>query len=121
MVMNGKKYGRYSPELKKRAVGLAEEIGATRAAPILGINPTLLSMWIGQHRSGSTKYMTRQEPPEVKALHEAKREIHKLKRENEDLKKANMILKELATVFSKDHPNTSSEWSLNSTNKKNQK
>lgn len=95
-----KKFSRYSKAFKERAIRLAEEIGGTRAARVLGMQPSTLVM------------MTRLETmkmkcasansPEEKALREAELEIKKLNKEIEDLRKANLILRDLAAVFSKD-------------------
>ena len=115
MIGNRGKLKTYAPELVERALCLAEEIGPTRAATVLGLAPTMISTWQRRKRDG--KYMSENDTPEQKALVEARRELQKLKRENSDLKKANVILKELASFFTKDHPLTSSEWSVNSLEK----
>ena len=109
----------YKVEFKRKAVALGEEIGTTRAARKLGVGPDTLRMWI--KRGVREVNMQRKNTPEAKAALEAANEIKKLKRENEELKKANLILRELASVFSKDRPNTDLEWSLNSSKVSNQK
>jgi transposase-like protein len=116
MVIDRKKYKRYDPALIERARALGEEIGATRAARVLGLSRDIIETWIRRKRDGNP--MSIKDGPEQRELLEAKQELRKLKRENDDLKKANIILKELASFFSKDHPHTSSEWSLNSKSKK---
>jgi len=117
MVMNKEKFKWYNPEFRQRATALAEEIGPVRAAPILGVEPSILRKWIKRKSDG--RYMSKGDTPEEKAILLANREIQRLKRENEDLKRANIVLKELASVFSKDRLNSNLGLSLNSTNKKN--
>lgn len=119
MINNRQKFEYYDPTLKERGAALGEEIGATRAGAVLGVSKEAIQSWMRRKRDG--KHMSATDSPEQKELFEAKRELQKLKRENEDLKKANVILKELASFFSKDHPPTSSEWSLNSLAKKKRK
>jgi transposase len=119
MVMNKEKGKRYDPALIERATALGEELGATRAGRALGVPGRIIGSWMRKKNNG--RHMAVTDTPEQRALMEAKKEIHKLKRENGDLKKANTILRELASFFSKDHPHTNSEWSLNSLVKGNQK
>lgn len=112
MVTQREKGKHYDPALVERARALGEEIGVTRAARVLGIPHAAIQSWIRRNRQG--KHMSASDTPEQKELIATKREVQKLKRENEDLKKANVILKELASFFSKDHPDTGLEWSLKS-------
>ena len=119
MIMNQEKGKWYSPALIERAMALAEELGHARAGILLGIHRDVIGKWMRRKRDG--RYMSKTDTPEKKELGLANREIQKLKKENKELKQANTILKELASVFSKDHPNSNLVGSLNSTNKKNQK
>lgn len=119
MVVSREKFKHYDPALIERGRALGEEIGASRAAEVLGVPSHAIQSWIRRKRDG--KYMTAKDTPERKELIEAKRELIRLKRENDDLRKANIILKELASFFSKDHPDSSLEWSLNSSSGKKQK
>jgi len=112
MVMNKDKGKRYSPALIERATALAEEIGPTRAAQMLGIQSGVVNKWVCRKRDG--RYMSISDSAEKKELALANRELQKLRKENEDLKKANIVLRELASFFTKDHPNSNSEWSVNS-------
>lgn len=112
MIRKRGKLKSYDPALIERAAALGEEIGPVRAAKVLGVTANMISTWLKRKRDG--RYMSKNDSTEQKELVEAKRELQKLKRENEDLKKANLILKELASFFTKDHPHSSSEWSLNS-------
>lgn len=114
MIVKRQKGDRYDPFLIERARVLGEEIGASRAARVLGLSSDAVRSWIRAKRQG--KHMHSDDSPEARELIAAKLELHKVKRENEDLKKANRVLKELASFFTKDHPATSSEWSLNSLN-----
>lgn len=119
MINNRQKFEHYDATLRERGSALGEVIGPTRAGTVLGVSKEAIRSWMRRKRDG--KHMSEKDSPEQKELIEAKRELQKLKRENEDLKKANVILKELASFFSKDHPPTSSEWSLKSLAKKKRK
>ena len=116
MVVNVERIRHYDPALIERARALGEEIGATRAARVLGLPYHAIQSWMRRKRDG--KHMSVTDTPEQRELIEVKRQLNSLKRENEDLKKANIILKELASVFSKDPLNSSLGWSLKSTNEK---
>jgi transposase len=112
MVTNREKGKRYDPALIERARALGEEIGIVRAARLLGVSRDAVQSWVRRKRQGM--HSSSANTPEKKELVETKRELQKLKRENEELKKANIVLKELASVFSKDHPSSDLEWSLKS-------
>lgn len=106
----------YDPALIERAIALSEEIGPLRAGKVLGVSGNMISTWLRRKRDG--RYVSKVDTPEQKELIDTRRELQKVQRENEDLKKANILLRELASVFSKDHPHSNSEWSLNSSLKK---
>jgi transposase-like protein len=110
----------YSAEFRRRAVSLAEEIGDARAASILGV--TTVAIWYWKKLPLDGKAMKKDLSPELKAAlleaDQARKEAKRLRLENEELKTANLILKEIAQVFSKDHPDSSSGWSLNSRKEK---
>lgn len=119
MVRERKKNEHYGSVFIEKATALAEDIGPSRAGRILGVDTSLIGKWICRKRDG--RYMAKNDTPEEKVILLANREIQKLKRENEELKKANIVLKEIASVFSKDHPNSNLRWSEKSPKKGKQK
>ncbi len=99
-------WGRYSPEFRRKATILTEELGSTSASEKLGIGVTTLTRWLTQERLGmrSKPDATQAEKERLEIVKENLR----LKKENEELKKTNLVLKELASFFSKDRPDTDS-------------
>ena len=84
----------YSAEFKEQAVGLANEIGTSRAAEKLGINKVqALSAWIRYSRKNKAS---------AKTLEEFKAENKKLKKELDKKEKVIGILKHAAAFFCQD-------------------
>jgi transposase-like protein len=108
--------GWYPPELKKRAIALARDIGANNAGPKLGIAADTLRVWIWLEENGNK--MSKQDTPEERALKLAQREVQKLKKENEELKKANFVLKAVSSFFPNDRLDSNSRRSKKSRNGK---
>jgi transposase-like protein len=103
-----RKINRYSPAFKERAMKLAEEIGCSRAAQLLGIKSGTLGMML-RLRSLELKSANKKSAEDKKAVETAV-ELRKLRKENEELKKANLVLKEVASLFSKGPLPTSLGW-----------
>jgi transposase-like protein len=110
----------YGAGFRVRAVQLAEEIGYRRAESILGVSARAINTWKRWPLNGEP--VKKEVSPELKAAlleaDQAKKELKQLKKENEELKIANLILKEVASVFSKDLPNSNLGRSLSSKSKK---
>lgn len=97
--MELKKYRKYTPEFRQRALALAKELGnGNEAARKLGIPRYTLQEWIQKERAQSRGKTPSPELP-------AEERLRQLERENEQLKKANYILKQAAAFFSQDHLN----------------
>lgn len=100
-------------EFRKRAIALAEELGASHAARRLGLKPNTLQTWVKRDAIGPR--MKKKDTPEARAALLAELEIKQLRRENKELKQANLILKEVASFFSKDPLVSDARRSLSST------
>jgi len=96
---------KYTPEFKRQAVALAQELGsAPKAAERLGVPESNIHNWREKLKSGGSlsgasadaagKNVNAESPEE---------ELKRLRRENQQLQKANYILKQAAAFFSQDH------------------
>ena len=86
----------YTPEFRKRAVALVEELGSiTSVCKKLGIPHVTLHTWVTKVEGGDEPAGPPKETPEE--------ELRRLRKENNELQKANQILKAAAAFFSQDH------------------
>ncbi len=86
---------RYSEEFKSDAVEMTEEIGLSKAAEKLGINPTNIRRWRDEF---NTEAPDSSEP----SVEELKRRNKQLEKENGYLRKINDVLKKSMAIFSND-------------------
>jgi transposase len=96
---------KYTPEFKRQAVALAQELGsAPKAAERLGVSESNIHNWRVKLKAGeslvkqSLSHANQGAPPES-----PEEELKRLRRENQQLQKANYILKQAAAFFSQDH------------------
>lgn len=90
---------KYTPEFKREALELAQQLGSVaEAARRLGIKDTVLYNW-------KTTFKISMDPKKksVQSSMADAEELKRLRKENEDLKKTNYILKKAAAFFSQDH------------------
>lgn len=87
---------KYTPEFKRQAVELANDLDSTsEAARQLGVSDANIHGW-------RAKLQKVNDQSKQKTSNESE-ELQRLRRENSDLKKVNHILKAAAAFFSQDH------------------
>lgn len=94
----------YTAEYRANAVGLAKEIGASKAARQLKIPADTLYTWISRAKNGDLAMSPT--PPDPKAslklaerVKDLEREIKELRSENAQILRENQILEEAAAFF----------------------
>lgn len=96
---------KYTPEFKRQAVALAQELGsAPKAAERLGVPESSIHNWRVKLKAGeSLNGAVVSALGKVPGAESPDEELKRLRRENQQLQKANYILKQAAAFFSQDH------------------
>ena len=85
----------YSKEFKSDAIEMAKELGITKAAEKLGINPTNIRRWRGD-------FEDKESGPSDMSVEELKKRNKQLEKENGYLRKINEVLEKSTAIFSND-------------------